>query len=399
MFGVISVISNPAAWGKENLLGGAEIKAVNILKRWHSYGVHVHTLETYPSISKLMGANYDVHTVCLPIRLRGIIPVLLMMPILFLKFISKLPAIDPRQIDAVIASTSNLSDVAPAWFISKVLRKPLIVAFTIVAYATSASVLYRKMKEAREEPGIIDSLLITLSSLIMLKLSKSAFLVFALSEPVAEVLRALGFPNEKLYITGVGLEHDQIDESPEGQKEYDGVFLGRVVKSKGVEDLINAWNIVVKSKPYARLLVIGSGSFMEKARRLIAHLGIENNVKFTGFVRTAKRFSYLKASKIFIFPSKFEGWALAVAEALACGLSVVCYEIPVFKKNFKECESVLMVQLGDTRELADAILRLLDDEEALRRNSEISKKFARKFDWDQSLRSPLGLSALSENCR
>jgi glycosyltransferase involved in cell wall biosynthesis len=88
----------------------------------------------------------------------------------------------------------------------------------------------------------------------------------------------------------------------------------------------------------------------------------------------------MKASKVFLFPSRFEGWGLAVGEALACGLPVVCYDLPALREIFGGCKSVFFVASKDTADLARSCENILfrDDLKKLRI---ISEEYVRRFDW------------------
>ena len=67
----------------------------------------------------------------------------------------------------------------------------------------------------------------------------------------------------------------------------------------------------------------------------------------------------MKNSRIFIFPSYEEGWGIAVAEAIACGLNVVLYDIGTYKIFGK---NVIMVEKGNTRKMAKIIIDLIERE-------------------------------------
>jgi glycosyltransferase involved in cell wall biosynthesis len=89
----------------------------------------------------------------------------------------------------------------------------------------------------------------------------------------------------------------------------------------------------------------------------------------------------MKASKVFVFPSLLEGWGLAVAEALACGLPVVCYDIPAIREIFGGCKSVFLIPAGNEDRLALAILQVLKMD--LPELAKISKNYVKDFDWDR----------------
>jgi len=368
------------------MVGGGEVLTSELLKRWNSQGIILKSLETSPSPSTLAGASYPVFAVPLPFQAHGFIDSLIIIPILMLGFIKRALYVR-HSINVVFAPTSNFSDLAPAWFVSKLLRRPLICSFLIASYAPSLYAIYKLMRTTRDKT--FESLLMTFSSLLVLKLARSASVIFCLSPPIFELLVRLGFLRDRLYITGAGVDHQLIGSIRDEEKRHDGVFLGRVEKSKGVVDLIQAWRIVVRERPTAKLLIVGAGGFLNDAKRLVKEIDLTENVEFVGYIATAEKFSYIKRGRVFIYPSKMEGWGLSVSEAMACGLPVVCYDIPTFRRVFGECRSVILVRPWEVGELSKAILSLLQDEKLLVELSKASKRYSEKYSWDNVAREML----------
>jgi len=381
MLKMLCIISNPTGWSGEGGLGGGEIRAVEILKRWHSWGVYVETLETCPSPSMLMGADYKIHAFRPLLKGENSVIALVNTLMLFLACLRNL-LLTRERFDVVISSNSSLSDVAPAWIISRIRKIPLIIVFQITRYASSLKGIYRLIKE-EEEYGSLGLILNACSAYVSLKLATTASAIICLSSNIADMLQKIGFSAEKLHVNGMGINLIDIEETEAGESLYDGVFLGRAERSKGLKDVIEAWKIIAYKKPNAKILIIGSGSFLNDAKKLVEEKGIKDNVEFTGFISGNKKFQYLKKSKIFVSPSKVkEGWGLSIGEALACGLPVVCYDNPVFMSVFGLCKSVFSVRTGNIKELANMILNLLSDEEKLRRYSEVSKAFVKEYTWE-----------------
>lgn len=382
------MISNPVGW-TGGVLGGGEIRAVEILKRWHLWGIHVETLETSPSPSLLMAASYNVHKVSPPLRRTGLVAIMVNMFIIFSKYLWMLKHIKSR-FDVIVAATSNLTDVFPAWFISKLQKTPLVITFQISSYTPSFLVNYGVKR--KEGGGVVDSLIMGILSLLVIKLARKASATFCLSKPILSMLRELGFPMESLYLTSMGLNHKEIDVTVTQGKRYDGVFLGRVQWAKGVHDLLSAWKILTQKIPNAILLIAGAGDFLEEAQQYVRMARMNGNVRFSGFVAGKKKYEYLKSGRVFIYPSRIkEGWGLAIAEAMTCGLPVVCTDNPVFLSLFSGCKSVFFVPAGDVEGLAEAILHLLSDKDSLRSYSEVSKAYAQEYNWETVARRELNI--------
>jgi glycosyltransferase involved in cell wall biosynthesis len=107
--------------------------------------------------------------------------------------------------------------------------------------------------------------------------------------------------------------------------------------------------------------------------------GLGDNVLIRGRCDDLELYTLLKSSRVFIFPSLFEGWGIAAAEALACGVPVVAYDIPALREIFGKCESVFLVPVGDVDGLTWAVLKVLSLENG--KYSKIAVDYARRFEW------------------
>ncbi|HXW37466.1 MAG TPA: glycosyltransferase [Nitrososphaerales archaeon] len=166
-------------------------------------------------------------------------------------------------------------------------------------------------------------------------------------------------------------------------KLHDGIFVGRLVKRKGLETLVRAWAEVVKTKPDASLVLVGSGDLYPRLRALTSALGLERNLDITGYVNDPSRIrSLLQSSRLFLFPSEVEGFARAVSEAMACGVPCLISDIPNLREIYGKAAAFAAV--GDPQEWAKKTISLLDDEGELDLMSTRSVECARGFEWSNS---------------
>jgi len=380
---VLGIITNPVGWGEIGLVGGGEIRAVEIFRRWPEWKIDIETLETWPATSLRYAASYIVHELKLPLKRGGALADAINAITWILKGLAPLTKFRRmgKQFNVVIASTSNISDVALAWLSSRLLSSPFIVVFQVTCYNPSLSTTYKMMRG--EGNRIVASIFRSLGAVLTLKLSRKASGFICLSKPVADILEVAGFPKNKILINGMGVDLKRVKNAEGKEKEHDAIFLGRVEKSKGIADLLAAWQNITKKRARARLIIVGSGSYLSEAEQLASNLGINENVEFTGFVHDEEKYVYLKKSKLLVFPTKArEGWGMVVAEAMACGLPVVCYDNPALVNVFGDCKSVLFTSTGDVDELSSNILKMLENEKMLKEYSELSKECSKNYDWD-----------------
>jgi glycosyltransferase involved in cell wall biosynthesis len=102
------------------------------------------------------------------------------------------------------------------------------------------------------------------------------------------------------------------------------VFSGRLVLLKGLDNLIRAFAEAKEQLPGAVLTIIGDGPERESLESLAARLGVQESIFFEGALPHDKMAEELVRHDVFVFPSRLDVFGLSVAEAVACGLPVVC---------------------------------------------------------------------------
>lgn len=139
-----------------------------------------------------------------------------------------------------------------------------------------------------------------------------------------------------------------------GAKDLDFLCVGRFEKFDGIEDI---WNILKKQKPNSKFVVVGRASPKDMAR--LRNMGIDHR----GIVSEEEKLGLYSRAKVFLFPSMLEGFGIAITEALAAGLSVVAWRLPVFEERFgTECANdVKLVEIGNTAVFADEALTAVRD--------------------------------------
>src|SRR5258706_3502435 len=107
------------------------------------------------------------------------------------------------------------------------------------------------------------------------------------------------------------------------------VFISRVVRMKGVEEIIKAFSFIVRTQKNATLWIVGVGerSYIEELRRMMREYGIEDHVIFFGNVSEGRKFSLLSRAHILLHASVKEGWGLVVLEAASVGTPAVVYNV------------------------------------------------------------------------
>lgn len=182
-------------------------------------------------------------------------------------------------------------------------------------------------------------------------------------------VRAKGFAGEKVrYIPGVGIDARGIgrqapDEDVRRRLEIpnDAVLLvsvGELNANKNHEIVLRALSNLKMDNLY--YIICGQGALDSHLHGLCRELGIEGQVRMPGFLEDV--ISVLKASDIYVFPSKREGLSVALMEAMAAGLPVVCSQIRGNTDLIQEGHNGYLVGSMEQARYEEAIRRLYQDE-------------------------------------
>jgi glycosyltransferase involved in cell wall biosynthesis len=142
------------------------------------------------------------------------------------------------------------------------------------------------------------------------------------------------------------------------------LFLARLSPVKGVELLLEAFQIVRKKNPRAVLVVAGSGddSYVHALRARAGKLGIAAHVVWTGFLDRPEKAAAMADANVFVVPSQSESFGLAAVEALAAGVPTVMTEGVGIADEVAASGAGLVVR-ADAPSLAGSIERILGDTE------------------------------------
>lgn len=363
----ILVVTN--GWGVKTIAGG-EYHILHVLERWNKeHRVSIIIPKSGYMFSKnilLSADDYNIRLSSYEKEVRGHSREL----IFYLFRILRSSLFKFKQSpDVIIASSHLLYDVLPALILCKRLKSRLVV------YVHHILRPFRTYKQ-----GIWSNMNL-LNERMSLFLCKNADLIFVVNPDIKNDLIAKGFQANKIIITDNGVEHNLIDSVKVNEKKFDACFCGRIDQKKGVFDLLEIWEKVLKSCPNAKLVIIGDGPVYSDLVKTVKNKALDKNITFTGHLFGERKIATIKSARIFVSPSYEEGWGIAVSEAMACELAVVCYDLSAYKIFGKD---IIKVEVGNKEQMTMSITNLIADDEKRKSLAANSKALVTSMlNWDK----------------
>ena len=161
------------------------------------------------------------------------------------------------------------------------------------------------------------------------------------------------------------------------------LYFGRLdIFHKGIDTLLEAMKIIAGRRPTIELRIAGRGSSLERIEGMIDSLGIRNNVRLLGPVSDEQRSELLATAAVQLMPSRFEGFGLAAAEAMAAGVPLVAASVGSLPEVVDAPRGGVLIPPSDPEALASAVEKLLDDDGERAALSQSARISARRFSWD-----------------
>jgi len=165
------------------------------------------------------------------------------------------------------------------------------------------------------------------------------------------------------------------------------VYIGQLYPWKGVNFLIKA----LKEIPDALLIIIGGLPYekdLYRLKNLAKEIGLVRMVQFKGFVPHRDIKKYLKEANVGVIPltdnvmSRYFTSPLKMFEYMSAGVPIVASDLPTIREVLTDHENAILVKPGDSKDLAQGIMELLDDRELVNKLSKKAYEDVKQYSWD-----------------
>lgn len=213
------------------------------------------------------------------------------------------------------------------------------------------------------------------------------------SKSAKEDVIKMGIPSKFITIVPHGVIVPEILFLPKKEKKKTIVYLGKLSKDKGVEDVLKCFSILNKKGEY-QFWIIGkeeSRSYFNRLKKLIKKFRLDGKVKLWGFVSDEKKFDLLARSHALINPSIHEGWGLVNIEANSVCTPIVSYKSAGLIDSVKNEVSGIICTENTPESMAEIIESLLADNLKYQNLIKGAVSWSKEFSWEKSKKLSLEL--------
>ena len=213
----------------------------------------------------------------------------------------------------------------------------------------------------------------------------------AISESTRDDLVRRGVRPDRIVVIHPGVDSTWYCPDPDTPRAAHPTFLylGRLKRYKGVEYALRALAAARQVRSDVTLDICGQGDDRPRLEQITRALGLEQAVRFLGFVSESDKRTLLRRAWAVVFPSPKEGWGISNVEAAACGTPALASDSPGLRESVRHGVTGYLVSHGDARGLADRMLALANDSALVARLGAAAREFATGLSWDAAARATL----------
>ncbi|MFW6016835.1 MAG: glycosyltransferase, partial [bacterium] len=189
---------------------------------------------------------------------------------------------------------------------------------------------------------------------------KYADQVIAVSNGLKSVLKNKFKVNAKYIPNIVDTDIFQLNKFNKTNNNFNFISIGSLIKRKGMDLTIKAFNKVFADQANVKLIIIGGGPEHKNLEKLIKKLNLESRVKLTGRIERTEIAKYFNQSDCFVLASKGETFGVVFIEAMASGLPVIATRCGG-PEHFIKKEQGLLIEKNNIEQLSKSMIKMYNN--------------------------------------
>jgi glycosyltransferase involved in cell wall biosynthesis len=208
---------------------------------------------------------------------------------------------------------------------------------------------------------------------------------YAISKGLQNLYIGLGIcKSDKLKLIYYGFDFNFEASEKQTNRLFKMVMVGRLTRFKGHRYAIESCKFLKEEGVKFSLDIIGDGELDSALKTLVTSNGLDDHINFLGY--QANGYEYMLEADTVLVPSVSEGFGVVVLEAMASKTAIVGFDVPAINETIVDEESGILVAPYDTKKYAQAIMRLIEDDELrLKLTKNAHKRLLTSFSLDRMI--------------
>lgn len=197
----------------------------------------------------------------------------------------------------------------------------------------------------------------------------------------------MGIQGKDIHVIHHGFDKPKKINKISKTKNPSLLFLGRISKDKGIEDILQAYKKIIENNSHIELHIAGKEEKAGLLENLLLKYSLNKNklVHIYGFVSQHEKFSLMQRAWLLLHASTKEGWGLTVIEANSVGTPVVGYNVAGLKDSIQHNKTGLLVACNPNS-LVKGVEKLLRNRKQYTLFSKNAISWSKNFNWEKSIK-------------
>lgn len=206
-------------------------------------------------------------------------------------------------------------------------------------------------------------------------------------------LEKYGIEKKRCVVINCPVENKPLKTLPQKETVPTFIFVSRVVKMKGIEEVIRAFFYILRDLKDAQLWIVGDGErkYVEELKETMRSFSISPKVNFFGKVNEQKKLYLMKKAHVLLHASVKEGWGLVVIEAASMGTPSVVYNVSGLRDSVKNEKTGIVLKKNDANEMAQQATKLVKNNRKYQAFQKNALKWANDLTWEKATKQSLDL--------
>lgn len=219
------------------------------------------------------------------------------------------------------------------------------------------------------------------------------------AESTIEDLVIKGIKRKNCVAINCPINNKPVENFPKKEEVPTFIFVSRVVKMKGIEEVIRAFFYILREIKDARLWIVGDGdkAYVDELKETMRSFSISTKVNFFGQVNDNKKLELMKKAHLLLHASIKEGWGLVVIEAASQATPSVVYNVSGLRDSVKNGKTGIVLKENNAKELAREAINLIRNKKEYQSFQKNGILWSKSLTWEKATKKSFELIKMSLN--